>query len=363
MERLSHIKRGKTKRKVYFLTRSGTDKAKDIKDFAEENNIDLSQYQDIRKCKGPELWKALDDKFKPVVAMSCVFRKPFYRDVLPDISVSLLPVDEKGMVDLPRELKEYVLSETDPEKVKDYHTIAADYWMRWDDLKEALYHLVNARRFADAEILVNSRYKELLLVPDDDLLEAVANIRDVTKGYSPMVHYVQAEVARRVGKAEYCLILTKVMEASSIPSERFNGYWIEGMLHMDRKEWHLAYRSFIRARGVYDDHINGALECNIAESLIRDEDYHEPKEILSRLIQHGFENPEDEARAYFLLGTIAIKTGDDDEALRMFSRSRQAMINKQVELLNDLSQLYTSMAMRDKALEMALLANNVKMSK
>jgi len=365
-ERLSHIKKGRTKRKVYFLTRLGAEKSKGIKGFAEEHDIDLSQYQDIRKCKGPEIpgiWASIDDKFKPVVAMSCVFRKPFSREALPDISVSLLPVDEKGMVDLPREFKEYVLSVTDIEKARDYHCFAADYWTRQDDLKEMLYHYVMARRFVDAEILVNSRYKELLLTPDDDLLEAVSEIRDVTKGYSSMVHYVQAEVARRVGRGEYCLILTKVMEASSIPSERFNGYMVEGMLHMDRKEWHLAYRSFIRARGMYDDHINCDLECNIAESLIQNGDYHEPKEVLLRLLKNGFDNPEDEARANFLLGTIAMKTGDDDDAMRLFNRSRQAMIRKQVELLTDLSEAYTSMAMRDKAVEYELVANNLRFSK
>ncbi len=84
-ERLSHIKRGKTKRKVYFLTRQGEERAKNINQFAEDNSIDLSQYQDIRKCRGPELWKTLDEKHKPVVSMSCVFRRPFRRDILPEI--------------------------------------------------------------------------------------------------------------------------------------------------------------------------------------------------------------------------------------------------------------------------------------
>ena len=119
-ERLSHIKKGRTKRKAYFLTPQGEKKAKEIMQYADVNAIDLTPFQDIRKCKGPELWDALDDKFKPVVAMSCVFRKPFRREVLPDIATSLLPVDERGMVDLPLELKEYVVSVTDPEKLKDF---------------------------------------------------------------------------------------------------------------------------------------------------------------------------------------------------------------------------------------------------
>ena len=41
-----------------------------------------------------------------------------------------------------------------------------------------------------------------------------------------------------MGKHEYCLIITKFMEASSIPSERFDGYMIEGLLHLDLQGLH-----------------------------------------------------------------------------------------------------------------------------
>lgn len=361
-ERLSHVKRGRTKRKVYFLTMAGEARARQIKLYAEENDIDLTPYQDIRKCKGPELWSVLDEKFKPVVAMSCVFRKPFRREVLPDIATSLLPVDERGMVDLPKELKEYVLSVTDPEKARDYHSFASDYWLHWDDLKEVVYHLVCARRYADAEVLVFNHANELLLSPDEELLEAVSNIRDVSKGYVGTLRYVQAETARRVGRHEYCLIICKAMETSSIPSERFDGYMIEGLNYMDRQEWELAYSAFIRARNVFDERVNVMLECNIAEVLIRNNDFHEPKEILQRLLQQRIENPEHESRAYFLLGIIAIRTGEDDEALRMFQLSRAAMRSKQVELLNKVSQMYYANGMRDKSLEFALRASSLKES-
>jgi tetratricopeptide (TPR) repeat protein len=294
--------------------------------------------------------------------MSCVFRKPFRREVLPDIATSLLPVDERGMVDLPKELKEYVLSVTDPEKARDYHSFASDYWLHWDDLKEVVYHLVCARRHADAEVLVFNHANELLLSPDEELLEAVSNIRDVSKGYVGTLRYVQAETARRVGRHEYCLIICKAMETSSIPSERFDGYMIEGLNYMDRQEWELAYSAFIRARNVFDERVNVMLECNIAEVLLRNNDFHEPKEILQRLLQQRIENPEHESRAYFLLGIIAIRTGEDDEALRMFQLSRAAMRSKQVELLNKVSQMYYANGMRDKSLEFALRASSLKES-
>ncbi len=255
-----------------------------------------------------------------------------------------------------------MVSITNPEKLRDYHSFAADYWMHWGDIREVLYHLVGARRFVDAEIMVCSSMKELLLQADEDLVDIISNIRDTTKGYSGQVHYAQAEVARRVGRQEYCLILTKGMEASSIPSERFDGYLIEGRLHMDRKEYQLAYRSFLRARGVYDDRLHIELELNIADSLIRSEDYHEAQEILFSLISKGFEDPDDEARAYFLLATIAIKTENEDDAFRLFQKSRKASKQKESVLLSKLSQVYQSMGMRDQALDYALKSANIKVS-
>ena len=81
-----------------------------------------------------------------------------------------------------------------------------------------------------------------------------------------------------------------------------------------------------------------------------------------RLFNRGFENPEDEARAYFLMGHIALKTGEDDEALRMFSLSRSAMKTKQTELYNKISEMYYNIGNRDKSLEYALKANALKLT-
>ena len=357
IEKQCHIKKGKNRRKVYFLSPRGEGRVKEILRYVEEHEIDLSKYQDIRKCKGPELWSSLDDKFKPIIAMASVFRKPFSRDVLPDISVSLLPVDERGMVDLPEEIKEYVLSVTDSNRIEDYHNFAADYWLHYDDICEVLYHLVMAKRYNDAEIILYNHAAELMISPDDKLFETVSNIRDMTPGYSDVVHYVQAEMARRIGRFEYCLIMTKMMEASSIPSERFRGYMIEGKLHMDQREYHLAYRAFIRARSVFDDHVDTNVECCIAEALLKDDDLHEAQEILNKLISIGFEDCSDEARAYYLLGIIAIKTGDDDGALGMFTISRRAMIKRQAEILKVIADESNAMGMRSKYIEYALMAN------
>jgi hypothetical protein len=90
IEKLVHIKRGKTKRKVYFLTPLGEGRGKRIRQFAESEGIDIQPFLDLKKCKGPELWAALDDQQRSVLAQACVFRRPFAREALPETSISLL---------------------------------------------------------------------------------------------------------------------------------------------------------------------------------------------------------------------------------------------------------------------------------
>ncbi len=108
VENLVHIKKGKTKRKVYFLSSPGEERARKIHLFAESEGIDVQPFLDLKKCKGPEIWVGLDIEQRTVLAQACVFRRPFERTALPLTSVSLLPVDPEGMVDMPPDLRAYV---------------------------------------------------------------------------------------------------------------------------------------------------------------------------------------------------------------------------------------------------------------
>jgi hypothetical protein len=62
------------------------------------------------------------------------------------------------------------------------------------------------------------------------------------------------------------------------------------------------------------------------------------------------------------MGQIALKTGEDDEALRMFALSRLAMNNKRTELYNKISEMYYSIGNREKSLEYALKANELRLT-
>ena len=70
-ERIAHIKAGPVKRKVYFLTEAGEAKARDLKDFANRQGIELSPLLDLRKCKGEELWAQLNPDSREIGRASC----------------------------------------------------------------------------------------------------------------------------------------------------------------------------------------------------------------------------------------------------------------------------------------------------
>ncbi|MFW5914216.1 MAG: hypothetical protein ACOCSO_00325, partial [Thermoplasmatota archaeon] len=73
-ERLAHVKRGKSKRKVYFLTPKGEERAQDIREFAESEGIDITPLLDISRCSGEDLYPSLEPELRSVLAQACVFR-------------------------------------------------------------------------------------------------------------------------------------------------------------------------------------------------------------------------------------------------------------------------------------------------
>ncbi|MBM4237447.1 MAG: hypothetical protein FJ151_03065, partial [Euryarchaeota archaeon] len=136
VERLAHIRRGKTKRKVYFLLPKGEARAGKIKVFADSEGIEISPLLDLRKCDGEDLWRSTGEQFRPILAQACVFRKPFKRSILPDTSISLLPTDRDGMVDMPEELRKAIIKLQDKDDLRRYHSFAADYWLKEGDCRE-----------------------------------------------------------------------------------------------------------------------------------------------------------------------------------------------------------------------------------
>ncbi len=81
-ERIAHIRAGPVKRKVYFLSEAGESKARNLKDFASRQGIEISPLLDLKKCKGEDLWVQLNPESRSLMAKAAVFRKPFQRSAL-----------------------------------------------------------------------------------------------------------------------------------------------------------------------------------------------------------------------------------------------------------------------------------------
>ncbi|MGD0817285.1 MAG: hypothetical protein ABR986_02665, partial [Methanomassiliicoccales archaeon] len=195
-ERIAHIRRGNTKRKVYYLNKAGEDKANSLKAYADREGIQIKPLLDLKKCQGPELWESLDPSFHPILAQACVFRKPFKRSSLPQTSISLLPEDKNSMVDVPETLRTSIPTLVSKLELKQYHSFAADYWLKEGNSRERLYHLVQAGRVKEAEMMVASKGPELLMVPDKDLHDLLSVITAPAEKYAARIYSAQGEAAR-----------------------------------------------------------------------------------------------------------------------------------------------------------------------
>ncbi len=359
VEKLVHIKKGKTKRKVYFLSSPGEERARKIRLFAESEGIDVQPFLDLRKCKGPELWAALDDEQRTVLAQACVFRRSFERTALPDISVSLLPVDPEGLVDMPPDLRAYVPGQVAPELLRQYHSQAADYWLDQGNYRERLHHLLRANRSREAEMLLASKGPRSLGLPDRDLLEMVCSVAATTERYRGRVLHAQAEIARLAGSDEIALKKARELCSSSSPRDRFDGLMVEALVLRSRSDMDGSMQRLQAAREL-SAAPNVDLECETAETLIQAGRLQEAREVLDRLIAQGAKDGEALERVFYQLGTIALRSGDGSGAVRFYSKSRGAAREKENgELYLRLADAYGLMGMTDKAEEYAVRAKRL----
>ena len=359
LEKLVHIKRGKTKRKVYFLTPAGEERASKVRQFAESEGIEVQAFLDLKKCKGPELWASLDEPSREVLGQAGVFRRPFRRDALPETTISLLPVDQDGMVDLPQELKDYSATVVSEEQMRRYHSFAADYWLREGDYRERLYHLVGAGRGKEAEMLLSSKANALLVDADQDLHSIFSSVIP-SERYRGRVLFAQARAALQAGELDAALDRARELQSSTMPEERINGITMEGLVMREKGELTRAYALLDRARDELPE-TSVRLECEIAETLMRAERLPEATGVLENLLTGEVREADQLERIFYLLGLAYLRSGMAQEAVRSFSKSRGAARDKENgEIYLRLSDAYSLMGMEEKAVEYAQRAKRTR---
>jgi tetratricopeptide (TPR) repeat protein len=322
VEKLAHIKRGKTKRKVYFLSPAGEQKAARIKQYASNEGIDIGPLIDIRRCKAQELWQTLGSDSRKILANACVFRKPFRREALPSTTISLLPVDRFGMVDIPCELRRSVLKLVSNEDLRAYHSLAADYWLNVNDYGERLYHLVHAGRLMEAEILIANKDEKVLSSMDQVLLDAMLLMRSPSEHYRGKVRKAQAEASLMLGDLENCYRVCSEMESSTDASERMIGLLIRGKGLRKSNQLRESLDALLKAKAIGLKLDSATLECEIAHTLMLMGLNSESIGVLEKLAkQERSADPELIERIYYLLGRNYLQIKNGNEALHYLSKS------------------------------------------
>jgi tetratricopeptide (TPR) repeat protein len=156
-EKISHVRRSRSKRKVYFLTEQGEMRARNVIDYAARHGISIEPLLDIRKCRPGELMSTLTAENRRDLSFASAFRRPFLRSALPESSVNLIAEDEEGMAALPAEFRAGVLAACSEQERREAHSFAADYWLKHGQYGERLYHLLQAGRMGEAEMLLASK--------------------------------------------------------------------------------------------------------------------------------------------------------------------------------------------------------------
>lgn len=353
-EKLAHIRRGPSKRKVYYLTETGEKRARNLREFVEEQGIDVAPLLDLKKCKGPELWESTSEEFRPVLAMAAVFRRPFKRSFLPDTTISLLPENRSGIVDMPQELKEAIPKMVAPEELRQYHSKAADYWLREGNDRERLYHLIQAGRMRESEMLVYSHDKDLLSTADADLLDLLLAVPTNSVKYGPKVLVARGMTARAIGNKE--VALETVEQMCNLPSMemRRDGSILKAriLLDMDRPEE--ALNVLGDARTNISVGTDFELECCAAEALSRMDKGSEAVKLLMDLMQDPkVRNDPDKIEVlYHRIGNAYLAQGDALESVKYLSKALGlARPGDKQRIHETMSQAYTRLGLMDKAKE------------
>ncbi|MDD1770490.1 MAG: hypothetical protein LUO79_05330 [Methanomassiliicoccales archaeon] len=358
-EKLAHIKRGRNKRKVYFLSATGEARSNKILQYAESEGIDLGPLLDIRRSKGKDLYASLSPENKEIMAGASVFRKPFRREALPESSALFLPMDRRGMVDMPPELAEEIESLPARDERRRHHSRAADYWLAEGDYPERLHHLIEAGRTKEAEMLVASKSQTLLAIGGEDLLESVSKIESPSDRYAGKIRAVQGELARTAGDHDYCTSVCDEMVSSADQTERAVGFEIRGRLLRDQGLLDDSLEAFDQAAA------EGQQQCSVclerADTLVGMGKGKDALLSIGEVLQNPSLDPDSLDRSYFLAGKAHLLCNEPAEALKYLSKGVAiAKAKDKSKWYSALSEAYAASGMAEKAKEYELKANPPK---
>ena len=190
----AHIKGSDSKRKAYYLLSTGISDATELKIRFESSGILIDSLLDMKRCDPEIMWESLNEKDRESFGIACVFRIPIKREELPKTSTGVIPTSINGLITISDNVKSNYLNVVDPDKIKSWHSFAADWWMGQGDEQERLYHLVMSGRKTEACKLLIKSSEEFLENPNEDLLLTLKNLDAVPK-FSESVYTIRSRIA------------------------------------------------------------------------------------------------------------------------------------------------------------------------
>lgn len=200
-EKQTHIKGGKVKRKSYLLTPFGMSESARIRDYAENNGIDIDALLDLKRQDANIILENLDPVDSYALGCACAFRVPIPVSILPKSVKLVIPADVSGMTVIDERLRSNMMRAADSVAKAAWHSYAADYWMEDTEILESdiertherLYHLVEAGRTREACKLISINAYDLIATANDDLHDTLVKLDNVPAKFAVDVLSVRIE--------------------------------------------------------------------------------------------------------------------------------------------------------------------------
>ena len=349
-ERIAHIRAGPVKRKVYFLSETGEAKARNLKDFASRQGIEISPLLDLKKCKGEDLWVQLNPESRSLIAKAAVFRKPFKRSALPQTTVSLLPEDKDGMAELPEPLRVSIPALLDKNALREAHSFAADYWLQEGDYVERLHHLLLANRNLEAQMLLSARGWQMARYAGTDLLASLKGMGDVLPRYAREVRRIKGQAALRNSDIKFAQLVAQEMLLTGDPEESIDGLELKGRTLLLEGKAQAALDDLLEVKRTKTSPL---LDCDIAQCfglLGRKDEALQMIESIGR--RGGIEDPDVLEEVHYRKGQVLASIGRSQEAIANFSKALGlARPGDKRDIYKAMSSCYEKLGMEDKARE------------
>lgn len=175
-----------------------------------------AKYQ-VSKYFEEKFYSALSQDEKSLLQLASVFQRPFPSDAIPRElkqarKGSMLREVAPGRFEIHASLRDFVCNAMAKDERSSWHSVAADYYLRAGDAQERLYHLINANRGLEAEMLM-SRSGESLLGNGNvqRLWEAVSKFEPAKPKYREQVHLLKARIASLAGHYDLAWSQLKVL--------------------------------------------------------------------------------------------------------------------------------------------------------